>query len=373
MCDVDGESHIIAKNIKAESLSHTDFLKLYNGINLDTAVKRQSKAYGGYVTIEDKGIVNNSNSFTKRDKVYNVDNLWTDTKPLFINTIDYHLIVYKPKALIVYNKNIIRFSQDKWYYIIKQSKLDKDALVILIIAGFIMPISFIGYLFVQVEQLEEKDFCSESSSLDIEISDNNYRDKSDITGKPDLNKGIDNNINVDKNAQISLHDDNYNVSSKGDLDILGVTIDKNIRKPEKSLYEGFEEELSKIRNRNNKTEDTRTEGSVTDESKGSLLSPTETTHDTSSSEVSPNKSKFPDTTLESINEKINRKKANLEDIDRIFKDPDLKDSVEENLFKQRLNLISEKQQYLARILNEHSENPTKHNNIMLWYSNFWNV
>lgn len=88
MCDIQNKFHVRAKGIKSNSLSYTDFLKLLNNKNIYTAVKTQSKMYWdlGYVSIENKDMIQiNSNSYTKRIKLFNCDNKWVDTKPIIIN------------------------------------------------------------------------------------------------------------------------------------------------------------------------------------------------------------------------------------------------------------------------------------------------
>ena len=98
MRDVKGNPRIRAKGIKSSSLSYTDFLKLLNNKNVETAVKTQSKVNWnlGYVAIEHKGQIKiSSNSYTKREKLFNSDNKWINTKPIFVNRIVKDLVVYE--------------------------------------------------------------------------------------------------------------------------------------------------------------------------------------------------------------------------------------------------------------------------------------
>lgn len=107
MRDVNGKSRIKAKGINSSSLSYTDFINLLNNKNIETAVKTQSKIYWdlGYVAIENNKIKINSNSYSKRDKIFNSDNKWVNTKPIFVNKIVKDLVLYEHKHLVVYNNN----------------------------------------------------------------------------------------------------------------------------------------------------------------------------------------------------------------------------------------------------------------------------
>lgn len=100
-----------AKGVKSSSLQYSDYFKLLNNINVTTAVKSQSKAdwSKGEVKIEDIEVTLYSDSYKKRDKIYN-NNLWINTKPIFINQIDKSLIKYYPKM------SLVRYYSDTEYY-----------------------------------------------------------------------------------------------------------------------------------------------------------------------------------------------------------------------------------------------------------------
>ena len=148
MRDTNGKSYK-AKGIKSSSLSHSDFINLLNNQDINTAVKRQSKAHWdlGYVVIEDKeNIIINSNSYTKREKIFDKSNKWLDTRPIYENKIDYAVVVYKAvtRALTVYEKvNPYIFRGN-----IKMSKSTfslKDLLLLLFLI-IIAPVSVIAFL-----------------------------------------------------------------------------------------------------------------------------------------------------------------------------------------------------------------------------------
>lgn len=105
-----------AKGIKSTSLSYFDYMNLLNDHNIDTAIKTESKTNWdlGHVTIGEKMVNINSDSYTKRLKV-KVDGKWINTKPLFINTIDKSIVVYKNNfSLITYSdpKKDIAYTTD---------------------------------------------------------------------------------------------------------------------------------------------------------------------------------------------------------------------------------------------------------------------
>lgn len=98
-----------AKGINSSSLSYEDYTNLLQNKNVYTATKKQSKIDWsvGHVVIEEKdNITINSDSYTKRAKIYN-DEVWVDTKPVFINDMDKSLIPYKiNRSFIVINNPI---------------------------------------------------------------------------------------------------------------------------------------------------------------------------------------------------------------------------------------------------------------------------
>lgn len=102
-----------AKGIKSSSISYFDYVNLLNDSNIDTAIKTESKINWdiGHVTIGDKMVNINSDSYTKRLKV-KVDGKWVDTRPLVINNINKSIIIYKN------NFNLITYSDPKNAYLI---------------------------------------------------------------------------------------------------------------------------------------------------------------------------------------------------------------------------------------------------------------
>lgn len=153
MRDIKAKSMVRAKGIKSSFLSYTDFIKLLNNKNVETAIKTQSKIHWdlGYVSIEDKPKIKiNSKSYTKRNKIFNTYNKWLNTNPFFLNKIikdlNLNIVLYESKGLILYNN--IRF------LVINRSSLYTRSILIAITLIFIIPVSSIAY----VLRLEKKEF-----------------------------------------------------------------------------------------------------------------------------------------------------------------------------------------------------------------------
>ena len=75
-----------AKGLKSTTLKEADYIDLYKGNNIKTGEKTYSTTnyYEGSVVISNKYITLNTNSYTKRTKIYK-DKNWIDTKPLIYN------------------------------------------------------------------------------------------------------------------------------------------------------------------------------------------------------------------------------------------------------------------------------------------------
>lgn len=101
-------------------------------------------------------------------------------------------------------------------------------------------------------------------------------DNSDIKVDNKLKDKVQTIVNKDKSKPYTEYKLNSLKEAKTNFDtpitnISPITVDINIHMPEKTLYKGFEEKLSKLRKTDYKTKDSRTNDSVTDVStKGSL-------------------------------------------------------------------------------------------------------
>ena len=104
MSHVRGKFVVKAKGIISSSVIYSDFLALLNYVNVNFAVKQQSIIFWslGYVKIIEEKVTINSDSHTKREKVYNKQNEWIDTKAMFINKIDMALVLYTKKNFFAY-------------------------------------------------------------------------------------------------------------------------------------------------------------------------------------------------------------------------------------------------------------------------------
>lgn len=84
----DGNIIIKTKGILNNSLTIEDFKNMYlNNMNVTGIKNHTTKNYEkGSVLIEKKEVILNYDSYIKREKVYNENNIWIDTKPLNHNT-----------------------------------------------------------------------------------------------------------------------------------------------------------------------------------------------------------------------------------------------------------------------------------------------
>lgn len=171
MCDISGKTHVRSKGIKSSSLTYSNFLELLNNNNVKSAIKRVTKTHWnlGYVLIKDDEVTINSNSYTKRDKIYN-NNKLIDTKPICINKIDKDLVLYKNKSLdlIIYKNVFVWGGINKGFIVVNKSNIDIKTVLAWISLFFIIPISSIAYII----SLEEGEF-----NLDPFTSDYIYHDK----------------------------------------------------------------------------------------------------------------------------------------------------------------------------------------------------
>ena len=115
MSHVRGKFVVKAKGIISSSVIYSDFIALLNYVNVNSAVKQQSIIFWslGYVKITEEKLTINSDSYTKREKIYNKQNEWIDTKPMFINKIDKALVLYTQKKkffLLTYEHIYKRFT-----------------------------------------------------------------------------------------------------------------------------------------------------------------------------------------------------------------------------------------------------------------------
>lgn len=154
--------------------------------------------------------------------------------------------------------------------------MDAKNLMILAFIAFIIPISCVAYFFTS----EESECNSDDFIPNVDTIDNDKEGELNNENKPDI-KG---DIKFNSNVQIIVDEDSSNPYAEDDLNSLTeaktnldpatidpIIVDRNIPKPEKSLYEGFLEELTKIRETDYKAEGSRTNDSVTDSSEKDSL------------------------------------------------------------------------------------------------------
>lgn len=150
-------SYIVkSKSVISSSLTLDSFKDLYKGKNV-SAMKRSAVRdfYKGSVTLVNTGVELNSNSYTKREKIFK-ENKWIDTKPLVIrgdHTIE------KKKTNLIYGQDSNSLSGD-W-----ASKF-KDFLLGLVVVG----LSTI--LYIHIDDLNLDLFNSQPTELDIKLDVN---------------------------------------------------------------------------------------------------------------------------------------------------------------------------------------------------------
>ena len=101
LLDINDEIHKKAKGVKSSSLSYNDFLDLLNGIDVPTAIRSESILdwNKGQVIIKDTKMTIYNDCYTKREKIYDDNNKWVDTKPLYNNYLDKDLVVLEKKKI----------------------------------------------------------------------------------------------------------------------------------------------------------------------------------------------------------------------------------------------------------------------------------
>lgn len=116
---VEGEIIKRAKGVKAESLTVDDYKKMYKGETVFALKESSSRDYtkGSVIINISSDVKLNPSNYTKRVKVYDNNNKWIDTKPLYINAIDLSLMEYKEanKDYIWYNTCSTDFVM--WYFV----------------------------------------------------------------------------------------------------------------------------------------------------------------------------------------------------------------------------------------------------------------
>ena len=100
---------IKTKGVLKESLTLEDFKTMYLKSKNVSGIKTYTTTdyTKGYVSIDEKEITLSHDVYKKREKVFNKENLWVNTKPLIINNVEKSIIIYnkeEKKSIIIYNK-----------------------------------------------------------------------------------------------------------------------------------------------------------------------------------------------------------------------------------------------------------------------------
>lgn len=190
-----------AKGIKSNSLSITDYEKLLSNENVTTAIKVQSKTdwMKGEVRIYDKeNITINSNSYTKREKIY-MNNKWLDTKPnvlnitkgksyhtsvsrkrVYLNYFDLNLVTYKPVVLdlVVYKAHNLdmvlfkKFINNSWTWDSQNTNLKRNVSIKeYIFLSIALGLYVFSFLFKQDPLVNNEIFIGEIEPSELELEE----------------------------------------------------------------------------------------------------------------------------------------------------------------------------------------------------------
>lgn len=348
--DKKGLMRTVAKGIRSDSLSYKDFISLYNETSITTAVKTISKRDWdtGSVSIEDKeDITINFDSYTKRTKIYNLSNRWIDTLPLFINTELTALVLYSPKttALIVYKGiNLSNEASNKApSFIVFKSNISNKLKRLIEIIFIISLMVFAGIAYLCCLDTDNPDL---DYSISVEFYDKQRGELNDSKPKNDSDNNADsrplNNIKIKVSELNTPSLEKYIPCKTEPLTCIQSAIGESQPIGDKTLYEGFKDEISKIQGNKNPTECSSEESpskntvfSSSDSSsttKTSVSIPYDNTKD-SSYPFSPN-------TIEALNNRLKENHISLENLNNTCKDLDTKDTINERLKEERDYLLS---------------------------------
>ena len=244
--------------------------------------------------------------------------------------------------------------------------------------GVIIPVSCVAYL-LSLEEGESFDIPNNN----IDISDDKDINLDINTPDTSTDKSSDQALGIKAEVESNgMHRKELEVESESESEVVtsndGIypyDIDPSLL-PEKTLYEGFNEKISGIRQQIAK--ENQLPSPNTNES--SLFSPSasggESSLDQNTNTTSPttddsesqrnlnsnltspdySKDKFSPNTLGSLDEEITRNKGTLDNLKDICKDPDTKDSIYEHLLEERKYLLDQKAKHYNSVLQEAKNN-----------------
>jgi len=244
--------------------------------------------------------------------------------------------------------------------------------------GVIIPVSCVAYL-LSLEEGESFDIPNNN----IDISDDKDINLDINTPDTSTDKSSDQPLGIKAEVESNgMHRKELEVESESESEVVtsndGIypyDIDPSLL-PEKTLYEGFNEKISEIRQQIAK--ENQLPSPNTNES--SLFSPSasggESSLDQNTNTTSPttddsesqrnlnsnltspdySKDKFSPNTLGSLDEEITRNKGTLDNLKDICKDPDTKDSIYEHLLEERKYLLDQKAKHYNSVLQEAKNN-----------------
>ena len=344
----DKETIIKSKGVNSKSLKFDDFMELLMNRNINHAVKRLSKTdwSSGDVKIFDKVVTIFSSNYNKREKVYDKQGYWINTKPNIINSIDKSLVVDQPNkgGLTPYKSKDKSVKSD---FIPVSSLTNK--LYYGLLAIIILPISIIAYILTNTPFDEDTD-----DILDVEdnkpVHSKEKRNLVDPRSEPSADIIEDKTKVLSKEKELvetdwdSSEDNIEVVNTNKKISIGGQEYDKTdipaTNTHTKTLYENFV-----ARNMIDSPVQDRAELAKTNITIMDIPS---------SSDKIP--SPFTPYTLSELEKEIRNNQKALDEIDEVCNE-DVKDSIKHNLLDEQKYLLKQISNHLEGILDLAKKNP----------------
>lgn len=166
-----------SKGISSRSLSYKDYELLYSGVGIQSTKYETNKSFsqGSATLFQPRYVTISPSSYTKRLKVYNKNNLWIDTKPLYIKK-NYYTNSY-------YSKVLEKLHGISWYHII------------------MLFIVMLMYFLACVIDENYHSTCIQSNSESFDGSDNTY----DCITQQNINARVDSSNKCDTVNNTTQH------------------------------------------------------------------------------------------------------------------------------------------------------------------------
>jgi len=344
-----GTPVIKAKGVNNHKLSEQDFINLYKGEKVETVRTEAYRDFSqGFVNINIvKPIILNGDAYAKRLKIFR-DGIWVDTKPLIIGNID---IPSKNEII-----STVKIDKKKKKILDNHNKTNVSKLSDILIY-LVCLLSLIFYFVDKLVTFEDDDLCDIPNS---ELNDKSVDDITDIekdlntTPPPEKNPSFYSFTESDTSTtpldwesstdNIAKENEEGQELNPNDFDIKPDTQFKG-----ETLYQNFIKDLDTMR-ANSPTETASTTTT--------LYEPTPTTD----KPISPDDeekglekdmfSPFTPNSLEQLKKEIERNVENMNELDTVCKDPDIKDNVKEKLIDERTYFLNQQVKHMDAIVQQ---------------------